>query len=368
MLDNTKFMSIDKPDITADTRSDLPAVGFIVSEDQKESVTQSIRRGLKHDRAVLVTYQDEIPHEVLQIAEDLGGEIIHPSDPSADEGTLKTELACEVRSRGFPGVILKQDLTATIDYNQTTTTREDDSFFVDTVPVSTEKSYNRDGIVAILPAYNEADTLENVIETTKSYVEDVIVVNDASTDDTAAVAEKHADGVVTHPENMGVGAAVHTGYQAAIQEGYDIVVQIDGDGQHDPSYIPEMVSVMREDDADMVIGSRWQNSSYQNYSLVRRSGIQFFTFEANMLGGLDITDVTSGYRVYDTALLEELGRPENSHWALEQTLEVARKGYSIAEVSVPMPPATEGSQFDIGTFLKYPPRMILITLKVLLFR
>jgi hypothetical protein len=67
-------------------------------------------------------------------------------------------------------------------------------------------------------------------------------------------------------------------------------------------------------------------------------------------------------------MLEDLGRPANSHWALEQTLEAAREGYSIEEISVPMPPDTEGSQFDFETFAKYPPRMILTTLKILLYR
>lgn len=225
-----------------------------------------------------------------------------------------------------------------------------------------------ESVVAIIPAYNEAGSLANVISETAPYVDDVIVVNDASTDETEAVAREHADGVITHLKNTGVGGAVHTGYMAAIRDDYDIVIQIDGDGQHDPSYIPEMVEKIVSDDVDMVIGSRWLNESHQEYSLVRRAGIQFFTFEANALGGLDISDVTSGYRAYRKTMFEDLGRPENSHWALEQTIEAARKGHTIKEISVPMPPETDGSQFDLKTFLKYPPRMILTTIKVLLFR
>ncbi|TKX61410.1 glycosyltransferase family 2 protein [Halorubrum sp. GN12_10-3_MGM] len=250
-------------------------------------------------------------------------------------------------------------------------TTDDDSVGVDSRRQPADEaavSPETGSIVAIIPAYNEAETLPQIISATSSYVDDVIIINDASTDSTEEVADEHADHVVTHPKNTGVGGAVHTGYLAAIRLDYDIVIQIDGDGQHDPSYIPEMIETMEEQEADMVVGSRWLNASYQEYSLVRRAGIRFFTAETNLLGGLDITDVTSGFRAYRTSMLEHLGRPANSHWALEQTLEAAREGYSIEEISVPMPPDTEGSQFDFETFAKYPPRMVLTTLKILLYR
>lgn len=233
--------------------------------------------------------------------------------------------------------------------------------------LTTSPSPESRSIVAIIPAYNEADTINDVVEITKEYVDKVVVVDDASSDSTSNIAKRSAANVVTHPKNLGVGAAVHTGYQIAIREDFDVVVQIDADGQHDPSYIPEMLERIDEG-ADMVIGSRWLNGSFKEYSLVRRAGIRFFTLETNVLGGLDITDVTSGFRAYDVEMLSELGRPEDSHWALEQTLEAARNGYEVNEVSIPMPPETEGSQFDLTTFLSYPPRMVLITLKVLLFR
>jgi glycosyltransferase involved in cell wall biosynthesis len=223
-------------------------------------------------------------------------------------------------------------------------------------------------VLAIVPAYNESGSIADVVVETKQYVDKVVVIDDDSTDDTVARAREVADGVVSHPQNMGVGGAVHTGYLVGVREGFDVVVQIDGDGQHDPADIPRLLEKIAQDDADMVIGSRWLNESYKEYSFVRRAGIQFFTWEANVLSDLDITDVTSGFRAYTTELLADLSRPENSHWALEQTLEASRKGYRIVEISTPMPPDTEGSQFDLGTFLKYPPRMIKTTMKVLLFR
>lgn len=248
----------------------------------------------------------------------------------------------------------------TLDYLQAS---DDVARNIDEVPILESIS-----VVAIIPAYNEAETLPTIIRKTSPFVDEVFVVNDGSTDATDDVARKHADGVITHPMNMGVGSAVHTGYLAAIRANFDVVIQLDGDGQHDPSYIPEMLEKLDEQDADMIIGSRWLNESHQEYNHLRRAGIRFFTIEANVIGGLNISDVTSGFRAFRTSMLENLGPTSNYHWALEQTIEAARKGYTIKEVSVPMPPNSDGSQFDVETYIKYPFRMILGTLKVLLYR
>lgn len=223
-------------------------------------------------------------------------------------------------------------------------------------------------VVVLVPAYNEADTIADVVLAARPYADAVVVIDDASDDETARIARECADGVVTHPVNLGVGAALHTGYRLALDEGFDVVVQLDGDGQHDPTHIPDLLAKMEETDADMVVGSRWLNSSHEEFAFVRRTGIRFFTMEANLLGNTDVTDITSGFRAYDASLLDELGRPANGHWALEQTLEVARNGHAIEEVSVPMQPDSEGSQFDLRTYAEYPARMALTTLKVLLFR
>ncbi|EMA70390.1 glycosyl transferase [Halorubrum kocurii JCM 14978] len=290
-----------------------------------------------------------------------------------DAEDLKRGFEDTAKSLGLSGIILQSSAKSRIDYDRSRDELDDAGFSVEAVPVdnsATELQSISKGqsIAAIIPAYNEADSLPEVITATAPYVDDVFVIDDASTDDTEAVAREHADEVVSLPKNMGVGGAVDTGYRAAIRSGYDIVIQIDGDGQHDPSYIPKMLETMEDRDADMVIGSRWLNDSYQDYSLVRRMGIKFFTAEVNVLGGVDITDVTSGFRAYRASMLDDLGRPANSHWALEQTLEAGRKEYIVEEISVPMPPDTDGSQFDIETFAKYPPRMMLTTLKTLLLR
>lgn len=222
-------------------------------------------------------------------------------------------------------------------------------------------------VVAVIPAYNESNTIASVIEKTAPHVNEVVVVDDNSTDNTADIARDRGATVITHIVNTGVGGAVRTGYRYAIRHGYDLVAQIDGDGQHDPSYLPELLGLA--EDNDMVIGSRYLNESIENYSLVRRIGIKFFTGVVNSLGSIDITDVTSGYRIYRVSMIKQVMHRSNKHWAIEQTLQVANSGYRIQELSVEMPTREEGaSQFDIETFVMYPIRMIDTIVRVLVFR
>lgn len=221
--------------------------------------------------------------------------------------------------------------------------------------------------VAVIPAYNEADTVGSVIDGTTEYVDEVVVVDDASTDGTPAVARDHGATVLEHTFNTGVGGAVRTGYRYAIEGGFDLVVQVDADGQHDPDEIPDLLAAA--EDCDMVVGSRYRNESIEEYPLVRRAGIRFFTGVVNTLGGVAVTDVTSGFRVYRVSMLRNILHKRDAHWAVEQTLDAARQGYRVREVSVEMPTRDSGdSQFDLGTFLLYPLRMTDVVLRVVLFR
>jgi len=361
-----------------DQSSDRPiAVGIYAnSATAADKLVQIIRRSRQKGYGVFVVIGEDGPDDAVSKGSEFGVNILE-IDSFEEEEDPRNLLTIAGREAGYSGVLYLENVEREIDFQQSLSYLQDvDDYCISARYTSEPKTQidveetgkATDSVVAIIPAYNENDSIEEVIQETKPYVDKVIIINDASRDATEAVASKHADGVVTHKQNIGVGGAVHTGYQVAIREGFDTVIQIDGDGQHDPSYIPELLAVMEEEEADMVIGSRWLNGSHEEYSPVRRAGIRFFTFEANVLGGLSITDVTSGFRAYDVDMLCDLRRPNSSHWALEQTLEASRKGYSITEVSVPMTPATEGSQFDLGTLLAYPPRMVLITLKVLLYR
>lgn len=222
-------------------------------------------------------------------------------------------------------------------------------------------------VVAVIPARNEAETIGSVVMKVKEYVKDVIVIDDGSNDETRTKALEAGASVVSHSLNRGVGAALRTGYRVALEEDADCILQIDGDFQHDPAYIPALLEQMET--CDIVIGSRFLNPSHKEYNVTRRSGIRFFTWVANVLGSLSVTDVTSGYRCYRSSALKRLSPLTDRHWALEQTLEAARKGFKIGEISVEMPVRAAGrSQFDVKTYALYPLRMVECVIKVLVFR
>ncbi|MFO8009307.1 MAG: glycosyltransferase family 2 protein [Dehalococcoidia bacterium] len=225
----------------------------------------------------------------------------------------------------------------------------------------------RYGICAIIPAYNEGRTIGLVIRETMQYVDKVFVIDDCSNDNTAMVAAISGAEVVRHTTNMGPGAALCSGCKAAIANGFQYVVQVDADGQHDPKYIPEMFSIAK--DCDMVIGSRFLNGSYRKYPFIRRLGISFFTRLVNLLTGIKVTDVTSGYRVFRTESLLRLSPVPNRHWAVAQTMEAGRKGLKIKEVSTEMPLRGQGhSQFSLKAYILYPLRVGWVVVKMSLSR
>lgn len=220
-------------------------------------------------------------------------------------------------------------------------------------------------VCIVITAYNEVPTIADIICKSKKYVDTVFVVDDCSNDGTDEIARQNGARLIKHSVNRGIGAAQQSGYDAAISNGFDYIIQIDSDGQHNPKYIPEMLEVAQG--CDMVIASRFLSKSYQGYPFVRRLGISFFTLVANLLTRANITDITSGYRVYRTGSLRKLSRLPNRHWAVWQTLEAAKKGFRIREVSVEMPVRDVGkSQFSLVTYGLYPFRMFWTILKVLL--
>ena len=143
----------------------------------------------------------------------------------------------------------------------------------------------------IIPAYNESESIENtirdIVETVPDF--DYIVVNDCSRDNTLDILSSNRYAYLNLPINLGIGGAVQTGY--------DVAIQVDGDGQHDVHYLADMLHMMQEQGADMVIGSRFIEKEGFQSSKLRRVGISYFTFLIHLLTGITITDPTSGFRM-----------------------------------------------------------------------
>lgn len=151
----------------------------------------------------------------------------------------------------------------------------------------------------IIPAYNEAGNIERVVNNLiVNYPQyDYVIVNDGSTDDTAKVCRENGYQVLNLPINMGIGGAVQTGYRYALENEYDLAVQIDGDGQHDVAFLEGMIQCMEEENADCIIGSRFVKKEGFLSSGLRRTGIQFLSILGFILTGVRVRDITSGYRL-----------------------------------------------------------------------
>jgi glycosyltransferase involved in cell wall biosynthesis len=168
-------------------------------------------------------------------------------------------------------------------------------------------------LLAIVPAYNETASIATTIADLAEHAPDfdVLVVDDGSTDDTARRAAKVGAQVIRHPFNLGIGGAVQSGYQYAMDEGYDYAVQFDGDGQHDARHLHEMLRLLRSTPGlNMVTGSRFLREEGDAYrsSMPRRLGIRVFAGVLSRIVGQRVTDPTSGFRLVDRRGIELFAR------------------------------------------------------------
>jgi len=198
----------------------------------------------------------------------------------------------------------------------------------------------RTRIVAIVPALNEEGIIGKVVDEIRAVSPeiDVVVVDDASSDETAAVARSHGATVLRLPFNVGIGGAVQTGFRYALAEGYDRAVRLDGDGQHDAREIPKLLEPVERGEADLVIGSRFAEgeASYRP-PFARRIGIRVFARLVSLLSGQHVTDTTSGFVALDRVGIELFAREyPHDYPEVEATLIALRSGLRLAQVQVEM--------------------------------
>src|SRR3954468_14065307 len=162
---------------------------------------------------------------------------------------------------------------------------------------------NSRSYLAVVPAYNEEGTVTPVIRSIQDAAPDfdVLVVDDGSTDSTGDRAEETGAHVIRHPFNLGIGGAVQSGFVYARENGYKRMVQVDGDGQHDPNEVHRLMEAMDEDRSlDMICGSRFLTEDREYVAPIsRRTGIHIFAFLLSRIVGQRVTDPTSGFRLYN---------------------------------------------------------------------
>lgn len=202
-------------------------------------------------------------------------------------------------------------------------------------------------IVAIVPAWNEADAIGQVVDEIRAFDSsiDVVVVDDGSQDETATAAASAGATVLRLPFNVGIGGAVQTGYRFARDGDYDFAVRLDGDGQHDAAELAKLLGPIEADEADLVIGSRFVDggSSYRA-PFARRLGIRVFAQLVSLLGGQRVTDTTSGFVALNRDGIRLFAAEfPHDYPEVEATLVALRSGLRLAQVQVEMRERTAGT-------------------------
>lgn len=200
--------------------------------------------------------------------------------------------------------------------------------------------------IVIIPAYNEeksiVKTVQDICEHAPEF--DYVIINDCSTDQTLSVCRKHHLHVLNLPVNLGIGGAVQTGFLYAHKNGYDYAVQFDGDGQHDAQYLQKMRDYMIEQNADMLIGSRFLEKEGFQSTGMRRFGIRYFSALIKFLTGQKITDPTSGMRMINRDILAMYSESYPKDYPEpESVVAIINSGKKVMEYPVIMRKRMEGT-------------------------
>ena len=189
----------------------------------------------------------------------------------------------------------------------------------------------------IIPAYNEAQNIAGVAQAVAEAGYDFIIINDGSTDDTLAVCHEHGLPVLDLKENLGIGGAVQTGHKYALDHGYDVDVQFDGDGQHDIAHVPPLLKAI-ESGADLAIGSRFMTKTEGfRSSAMRRVGIRWLSAFIRLFSGARITDPTSGFRACNLRAIKLFCRDYPMDYPEPESIATAiNHGLNVQETPVVM--------------------------------
>lgn len=224
-------------------------------------------------------------------------------------------------------------------------------------------------ILVIIPAYNEEKNIVRTITNLRQKCPNVdyVVINDCSKDSTEKILRDNNFNYISLPVNLGIGGGVQTGYKYAVQNGYDIAIQFDGDGQHDAGYINNLIQPILDGKADMTIGSRFiENKGFQT-SFMRRIGINILKILLKICCKQNITDATSGFRATSKSLTERFSKIYAEDYPEpEAIIDCVLSGYKVQEVPVIMHERLEGeSSINAIRSVYY---MIKVSLAIILCR
>lgn len=224
----------------------------------------------------------------------------------------------------------------------------------------------------VVPAFNEEKNLGTLIPEIKSVAPemDIVIVNDHSSDRTSSVARDLGAQVIDLPCNLGYGGAVQTGFKYALKNNYDFCIQIDGDGQHDPKCVDDLVNEMQSNGVDVVLGSRFLGKATYKIPLPRKIGMTLFSRIIKLLTGMKITDPTSGYQALNSRVMRFFA---NDNYPIDypdaDTLIVLNySGFKVKEIPVTMRQRTYGESMHNNLKAFYYLFKMLLTLFIIVLR
>jgi len=225
--------------------------------------------------------------------------------------------------------------------------------------------------IAIVPCLNEEGSIGGVIDEIRSFDAgfEIVVVSDGSVDRTAEVAAEHGARVLRLPFNLGIGGAVQTGFRYAWENGYELAVRVDGDGQHDPAELPKILAPVLAGEADSAVGSRFAGSDGHRSSRSRRVGIRILARTVSALVGQRVTDTTSGFQVLNRLGIQLFAADyPHDYPEVEATVMVIKHRLRLIEVPVTMRERTHGRSSIRGFSTVYYMAKVLLAIFVGTFR
>jgi len=226
--------------------------------------------------------------------------------------------------------------------------------------------------LVVIPALDEEESLPRILDEMRATAPDydVLVIDDGSRDRTSEVARERGFPVVRHPFNLGVGAALQTGFRWAVARDYAIGIQLDADGQHDPRFLDALSAPVAAGECDVTIGSRYVEASHYRAPLIRRLGMVLFSFVVRLALRERISDTTSGFRAYGRPVMEVCQHDFPKDFPDAPLLiSLAKHGFRLREVPVTMRERQAGTSFyTLGKSLYYPYKNLVASLMAWLQR
>jgi len=295
------------PTSTADTNA--IAIGLIGNGADRDALVRAVDRANRWGHDVLVSMRNCEPPDD-DFLDGLEASVVNEANSSEP---IPRRLETVAKRGGYSGLITHWLHDGYIKYDRSVAKlKRTDAFRVGAV-VSSSSVGQR--ILAAIPAYNEEGSIASVVRTTRQYVDNVLVVDDGSDDDTAARARKAGATVLVHSQNRGYGSALRSIFREGRQRGVDQLVILDGDGQHDPADIPRLLDGLRRSEASLVIGNRFGDDSETEVPRYRAIGLWMINFLTNFCMGNvrkddRIEDTQSGFRAYDATAIATLATDE----------------------------------------------------------